>query len=365
MPPAGEPEHIVPWGIAGAVALLFVLILAAGALFYHSQEQQTTDSVSSELSSIALLKANQIAEWRSERLGDAAVLSRNRLFIDGVKEYLTSPDPARQQKILTLFSQINTSYHYRNVRLVDHEGRVKASLDPSDTQISPWLGTALAESLAGHNATLTDLTPGTDDGSPRMYAIAPLIVMENGRTDMVGAVILTIDPATDLYPLVQSWPVPSASAETLLVRHEGDHVLYLNELRHQQNTALNLTIPLSRTDLPAVRAVQGFTGAFTGRDYRGIEVISALVPVRGSSWFMVAKVDREEALSSWRNRSGLIIALVAGTLIGAVVLVGLFWQRRQKYYYRSLYATEAAQRKEEVKNRDRLEAETGRDGICH
>ena len=37
-----------------------------------------------------------------------------------------------------------------------------------------------------------------------------------------------------------------ASGETLLVRREGDSVLFLNELRHQRHAALKLRFPLSQ-----------------------------------------------------------------------------------------------------------------------
>ncbi|MDD4136813.1 MAG: PAS domain S-box protein [Methanoregula sp.] len=355
MPPTGQiPDHL-PRGIAIILVVLILAIIAAGALFYQSQERQIKDSVTTELSSIALLKTEQIAAWRGERLGDAAVLSQNRILIGGLKEYLATPDPSVRQKILSLFGQINISYDYRNVMLVDREGRVQLSLDPADTTITPWLDAQLAESFATRTALLTDLSPGTDRQSPRMYAIAPLVETTNGNTDITGAVILTIDPADDLYPLVQLWPVPSVSAETLLVEREGDHVLFLNELRHQNNTALNLTIPLTQKDLPAVMAVTGTTGAFEGTDYRGAEVISVLEPVPGSPWFMIAKIDTAEAYSAWRSRSVLIIVLVAGTLAGGLIILVLVWQRRQNYYYRSLYAAEAERGREEKRNRERLE----------
>jgi len=44
----------------------------------------------------------------------------------------------------------------------------------------------------------------------------------------------------DSFPLIQSWPTPSKSSETLLIRKEGDSVIFLNELRHRYNTSLNL-----------------------------------------------------------------------------------------------------------------------------
>lgn len=342
-------------GFILALVIFFVVIIAAGALFYQSQEEQIKNSVSSDLSSIALLKADQIAGWRGERLADANILSRDRFFIDGVNEYLSSPDTSRRQKILALFDEINTSYPYQNVQLTDRNGRVQLSLKPSETEISPALEMQLARSIATHEVILTDLSVDTDGTTPQMYAIAPLIVADNGKTELVGLLILTIDPAVDLYPYIQSWPVPSQTAETLLVEREGDYVLFLNVLRHRNEPALNLILPLSRTDLPAVNAVLGTTGVFIGKDYRGVDVISALRPIPGSPWFMVAKIDTEEAYSAWQSRSMLIIALVAGTLVAALIIAGLVWQRRQKYYYQALYAVQSDRNRAGERNRVRLE----------
>ena len=53
-----------------------------------------------------------------------------------------------------------------------------------------------------------------------------------------GAIEMQVDPREFLYPMIQTWPTPSRSAETLLIRREGDEVVYLNDLRHRANTAL-------------------------------------------------------------------------------------------------------------------------------
>ena len=94
--------------------------------------------------------------------------------------------------------------------------------------------------------------------------------------------------------MIQSWPTPSPSAETLLVERKGDEVLFLNELRHRKNTAMKLRLPVSNTNLPAVQAALGKTGAFSGFDYRGIAVWSVVRPIPDSPWFIVAKIDRDE-----------------------------------------------------------------------
>ncbi|PKL58341.1 MAG: hypothetical protein CVV34_02795, partial [Methanomicrobiales archaeon HGW-Methanomicrobiales-5] len=337
------------------IILLFIAVITAGFVFYQSQEQQIKDAEIKDLTSIALLKSNQIAEWRQNRLYDGQVISSSPFFINGVDHYLTFNDADSRDNILERFRDMNVSPLYDNVLLVDQNGTVRLSLNPSVTSVHSQVIDQLNASLRNGDPVLTDLYWASGTQGPHMDLIAPLLARRGDRSVPVGAVVYSINPDDFLYPLIQSWPVPSESAETLLVEREDDHVLFLNELRQQNNTALNLTIPLMQTGIPAVMAVKGTTGVFEGRDYRGVNVISVLEPVPGSPWFMVAKIDTSEAFSSWRSRSVIIIALVAGAFASIIIVVGLFWQRRQKYYYRTLYAAETERRREEQRNRERSE----------
>src|SRR3546814_10186464 len=88
--------------------------------------------------------------------------------------------------------------------------------------------------------------------------------------------LLRLNPVQYLYPMVQTWPTTSASAETLLVRRDGDSVLFLNELRHRSGTALRLRLPLQGTNaVPALIAVTGEARVADGADYRGEPVWAA------------------------------------------------------------------------------------------
>jgi PAS domain S-box-containing protein len=344
-----------PWKMTAVFALIFVVILVAGVLFYTSEEQQLQKQVINDLTSIAKLKAGQIVSWREDRLYDARVVSAGVFFIDGVDQYLTYGDIRSRENILTRFREMNASPQYQNILLVDPEGNVHISLDPSVKTIPPEIKSQVLISLTQGDAVITDIYRVPESGQVRQDVIAPLILNDDGINSPVGAVILSIDPDSFLYPYIQSWPVPSESAETLLIERKGNNVLFLNNLRHRNDTALNLTIPLTQTEVPAVMAVLGTTGAFIGKDYRGVEVISVLEPIEGSPWHMVAKVDTEETYAGWHARSGLIILLVAGFLAGSVVIAGLFWQRRQKYYFRSLYEAEKSRREEEEFSRTVLD----------
>jgi PAS domain S-box-containing protein len=158
-------------------------------------------------------------------------------------------------------------------------------------------------------------------------AIAPV---PDNTGQPIAIMVLRSKAAEFLYPLIQSWPTPSKTAETLLVCREGDSVLFLNELRHRPNTALTLRFPLTDTTLPAAQAALGKYGRFFGRDYRGLEVLAVTQPVPDSPWSIVAKVDAEEVLAEVKYRAwvaSIIIFLLI--LIAAGLIISIYRNRRE------------------------------------
>jgi len=198
---------------------------------------------------------------------------------------------------------------------------------------------------------MTDLHAGPTDLPPHIDVVAPLFSETGNTKDPIGAVILQIDARQFLYPLIQFCPTPSVSAETLLVRKDGNEVLFLNDLRHQADTALKLRIPLSKKSVPAVMAVLGKEGIVQGTDYRGVEALSVLKAIPNSPWFMVSKMDKAEALAGWRFRSTVILAFAIILLALLITAVGVVWQKTGKAHYKELFLTETALRKAEEGHR--------------
>jgi two-component system sensor histidine kinase/response regulator len=102
-----------------------------------------------------------------------------------------------------------------------------------------------------------------------------------------------------------------ASAETLLVRREGNDVVFLNELRHRPGPALTLHRTASDPRLPAAMVARGETGVREAVDYREVAVWAAMRAIPGSPWFMVAKVDREESYAPIRGKAWSVSVLTA------------------------------------------------------
>jgi len=78
----------MPRWVKATFAVLLLALLAGGVWFYDTQKQAARQQAVSELSAIAHGKANQIVDWRKERLADAAVLMDSRFLAQGVARAL-------------------------------------------------------------------------------------------------------------------------------------------------------------------------------------------------------------------------------------------------------------------------------------
>ena len=118
---------------------------------------------------------------------------------------------------------------------------------------------------------------------------------------------MRVDPYQFLYPLIQSWPTPSRSGETVLIRREGDEVVILNELRNRKGTALTLRYSLQEAKLPAAMAAKGKEGAVEGVDYRGVPVVGVVGSIPDSPWYFVAKIDTAEIYAPLRGLFRMVV----------------------------------------------------------
>ena len=340
--------------VAAVVVTMFVL-LGGGAWFYQTERQGARQAAEEQLETIARLKVSQIADWRANQLAEAAEVMGRQFFVHGVARWLAEPGAGVPEEVPSSLRSLQAHYHYRDVLVVDAGGQVRFSLSGYRGSLHPEAIQALAAALRERRAVIADLHDGPGAPASHLDVIAPLWMAGPPPGVSSGAVILQSDPREFLYPLIQTWPVASASAETLLVRRDGDTVLFLNELRHQRDTALKLRRSLTETNTPAVMAVLGKRGVVEGRDYRGVEVLSVLSAIPDSPWFMVTKVDRAEAFAGWRARAGLIVALLAGIVVLAATVLLVVSQRHEKTHYRALYRTETALRESEAKYRHLVE----------
>lgn len=322
-------EGMPRWVIAAALAAALLALLAGGTWFYGSETQHDQKLASEKLLSTARLKSNQIATWRSERLGDAHMLQESPFLATPVALYFANANEKHKERLLQLFRSLQRHYSYADILLVDTEGRVQLSLSGA-RKAQDCYQEALAGALRTDKPVITNLHKGRQHSAAHISIVAPLFLDQGQKRSPLGAIVLVSDASQFLQPLLKSSPTPNKSAETYLVSREGNEVVFLHELRHHPAAPSELRLPLHRRDIPAVMAVLGKQGVVQGSDYRGIETMAAILPVPDSPWFMVAQVDAAELFA--QSRSRLILSLLFFlTVLSSVVGIGLAaWHRRKK-----------------------------------
>ena len=322
----------------GYIFLLIFVLLAAGivtgAYFaYKNYEKNYRAEIENELSAIADLKVGQIEGWRKERLEDGQVFYKNDVFSAIVKRYTQNRnDREAKTGILTWVGQVQKAYNYDLMMLLDAQFNTILVFPENKELAHLVIDQKNTEILQSGNIAFQDFYRNKQDQHIYLKVLVPIL---EGRSTkrLIAVLALRISPEEYLYPLIKNWPTASRTAETLIIRKDGESVLFLNDLKFHKDAALNLRIPLESKDVPAVRAALGQEGIFEGTDYRGVPVIADVRAVPDSPWYLVARMDMYEVYEPLKERLWLMIILVSALLTGAGASVGLVWRHQRSRFY--------------------------------
>ena len=222
-----------PWPL---IVFFFVILISSifvGIFYYNYQKESLLSEKQQELSAISDLKIRQITQWRLERLADGKFLGDNFMMVEKFSEFLEDtihmPD---RDVILQILKSLAENLDYRNTMLIDQHGNVKLSSPNQDTLIGDHLQPLLPKLIRNPKVELTDLHFTQVARVVHLDLVVPLIDRKLNDTLVLGFLVLQIDPQKVLYPLIQSWPTPSKSAETLLIRKD---MLY-ERVKKKQNS---------------------------------------------------------------------------------------------------------------------------------
>ncbi len=321
------------------IYIVLAIVFTSSAYFYYRYEEAAlVKQKQNELESIVKLKINQISNWYRDEKKDAKILSHNTILVNKIQQALSTGEHAALVEITEILQNIKVEHDYADIVITTAEAEVIASTNPSLEKLNSNLSRKIFETANSNKTTELDFFRSTSfENKILLGFITPIPVEENKHN-----VIITflIDPEDEIYPLVEHWPVISSTSETFLFRVKGDSILYLNELRHRKGTALEYLLPVSRSNLPAAKAAEGYTGIYRGIDYRNVDVVAYVSEIPGTNWYIVAKVDEEELFAGLISKMVMVILIVL--LLMVITGIGLFfvYSHRQYSLTKSLYEKE-------------------------
>ncbi len=291
------------------------------------------------LAALADDRREAIEAWVGERVSDARVVAAHPT----VRALVGAPagEAAMSGHLVPLLDEIVQAYRYRGAYVLDARGTVLIRSTAAGPLNDGYLG-AVRVVLQSGAPTLDFFRFGGQ--APVIGVIAPVRAtgpVPGTKSRPSGVVVLTSDPAGWVYPMLLAEPVPTQSGEALLLRREGDRVLFLSPLRFLSAAPLTYSRPLDTPGFAAQELLEGRQGFSAYTDYRDVPVFAATRSVGGTNWGLVVKVNREEALTPFRRSAwatGTFLALITSTL--ALAGIG-FWRSRRARYEAALAGSEA------------------------
>ncbi len=335
--PAPLPK---PRGLRVVFALAFAAIvfavLTGGYVFYRSEIDRIMHKAGENLTAIGRLKASQIFYWRNRHAFTSWRLAHGKYLgyiLDG------SPSPPLPEELrLDLKQQKDPG---SEVFLFSNDGRLFLSTSeesaihaPDPTK--PELRKAMDAALARDETVMSDLIAGANG----KFYFDSVTAVRNAAGKPTGLLVLRSDASEFLFPIIQDWPLPSETSETLLVRREGDRLVNLNTLRNAPTPPMSRIAGMHETNRPGVQAALGKVGIVSGVDYRGVPVLADVRPVSDSPWFIVSKIDMEEIFADQPRRLVLIGSIVVLIIMLAALVIAFLYKRRQAKIERNLERSE-------------------------
>ena len=330
MPPVIKESPGPPKGLSARVLILVLCAVTVAAVIgivfrYRTQKQAIEQEIYKQLLAVADLKVSEISDARRRWEGEARVLMGDT--VAGAMQRLASgsASPAEREQVRSRLAEVSLDFRYAGAILTDSHGNPVLSVGRvfGDTG---HLRQIAEETVRTNAIVFRDMREGAPSEPVHMGMNVPLRASPGAAP--FGALLLSIDPAVRLFPLLERWPVPSESGEMTLVRREGGDVLFLSFPRLRRDDKTELRVSLSRRDNPAVQAVLGANGIVTGTDYRGTPVVAAVRVVPGLPWFLVAKMDTAEIEAPIHRRVFWMILATAAVLLAAGGAIAALWRRQ-------------------------------------
>lgn len=333
-----DPNFISKKKVFALMVGLTILIVIGGVIYYNIQSDNIRKQKYDELRAIADLKVVQIENWFRERSSEVNLVARSPGLEESVKKCIRDThNLVLKNEMLKKLSFYQNELDYDNIFLVSTNKKIILSVKPVKESFNPLTLEKLDEAYKKGKLVFTDLYISEKDSQIHYDIIAPVKKKNN---EFQALLVFRRNPQKYLFPMINRWPTPSLTAETLIIRPEKDSVLFLSNLRFKKDTALKFKIAKSNTRIPSVQAALGNIGIFEGIDYRGKEVISESHRISSTNWVLITKIDKSEIFSDLNVRAIMISGFSLLLIIIAGVSIAYFYSSSQRKMYHQMYKKE-------------------------
>jgi len=325
---ASKSSPFLPYHI-----LVLLIILPIGVLSYQLLKNRFIELKGIEISSIAQLKVQQIQDFRERGYHDAKLFFGNQSFILKVKSLISRNDSGLRKELYDWLTPLIKEEYYEEILIIDTKSKRTILSTANNNSNFEEIGDNEIRGLKNNAIQYGTLHINHANNKIQLNILVPLLLTTQSTDEPIAILKLVMNPHKKLFGLMQSMPNEGRTGEVLVVKKVGNDVLYLNELRFRNNTAMKFRLPISTNDLPAARAIDGDETVSEGTDYRGKRVLAIAKPVPDTDWAVVVKFDVSEIYSQLYLAGILVSAIALILIVASVFGLRIIWARRRLIHY--------------------------------
>ncbi len=317
--------------VAALVVALLVTSMAYTLYQFdrHAQRMRLTD-----LESLREAKITEVVDYLNTHISQVGALGRSPVIAQAMKQMNVSWHDAvastnfhdqRLGMFDEYFQRFVQHWHYYNLFFINLDGdiiySVKHEADFATNLLhGPYRDTALGKVfrqsvwfLQATNSGFERYAPSA--GRPAAFIAVPVIAREK----LLGVLAVQLN-ADDIYRLMRDLTGMGDTGETVAGRLYHGHIQITIPLRHNENAAFNVELPLSSSIAqPIILGTQGKTGHAITRDWRNKEVLATWEYLPHLQWGVVNKIDTSEAMV------GVQQVYTSSVLVVLLALLCAFW----------------------------------------
>lgn len=300
---------------------------------YEFSKEMLINQATANLKAVSTRQSQIIENYFRERQRNSVSFIRDPTIIQVVEELgpilshqgKNSPEyQASIEKLRTLIALMAQAYDYKNLVIVDKEGKILFSLLPSPiiganlvTEETPYssLRNLFEDTKNFIEVQVSNFTYYDSHELPASFVAAPIL-----NPSFIGAVFAQIDNSS-IYRLLTDYSGLGETGETMLVTKMDDKLVIIAPLRHQQN--LN-PIQIISSSTPFTQFISqildGKRLVDTLMDYKDQESLMVgryFLPTLG--WGIITKINEAELLAPI-NKLQVLSFLMALTTAAIVIL---------------------------------------------
>lgn len=325
-PPEACTERLYWRSVSKGFLIVFLVIAIAGFVVYRAARDSVTHAVTHNLEVIANLKATHLDHWLDEEQYDLWTVMQAELakpeFADTLRKWLHggTRDEVLEAGLLGDLHRISAAHRYLEINLRSGQDGSLLLSTGGDVETAATRDSALGRIRNGE-PILGDFHIGDTDGVPKLRFGFLNALSIGGNPQDVVAVEVMLDATEAMFPTIRQWPGWNISAQTRLLRREGDKVVVLDS--PNKNTLSSGLSTEALADSIHAAAIQA-TGALQGKDAHSQPVFAYALPVPHTPWTLVAEVSKGEAYAKLNT-----IAAMAAAIVVLLMLISGWWLRQQ------------------------------------